>query len=168
MIYNLFCGGLSEMFVYSFKASSLKAVLTLSVAIVILVALILTVPSYGALETDADAISYSGVKSASDAAEFLKQFGWEVSNEPTETAEIKVPSDFDSVFTEYNEIQKRQGLDLAKYRRKSVTRYTFEIKNFEGATGEVLASVIVYRGNVIAGDLCQSGTNGFVVGFEGK
>ncbi len=156
------------MFVYSFKASSLKAAFTLSFAALILVALILAVPSYGAIETDTDGISYSGVKSASDAAEFLKQFGWEVSGEPTESVEIKVPSDFDSVFTEYNEIQKRQGLDLAKYRRKSVTRYTFEVKNFEGASGEVFASVIVYRGNVIAGDLCQSGENGFVVGFEGK
>ncbi len=157
------------MFVYSFRASSLKAVLTLSVAIVILVALILTVPSYGAIETDADGeISYSDVKSASDAAEFLKQFGWEVGSEPIETAEIKVPSDFDSVFTEYNEIQKRQGLDLSKYRRKTVTRHTFEVTNFPDATGEVLASVIVYKGTVIAGDICQSGANGFVVGFDGK
>ncbi len=157
------------MFVYSFKASSLKAAFTLGLAVVILVALILTVPSYGAIETDADGeISYSDVKTASDAAEFLKQFGWEVGSDPIETAEIKVPSDFDSVFTEYNEIQKRQGLDLSKYRRKTVTRYTFEVTNFPDATGEVLASVIVYKGNVIAGDLCQSGANGFVTGFDGK
>ncbi|MBO5904034.1 MAG: DUF4830 domain-containing protein [Clostridia bacterium] len=157
------------MFVYSFRASSLKAVLTLSVAVVILAALILTVPSYGAIDADADAdqISYTGIKNAEDAAEFLKQFGWEV-GALIESAEIKVPSDFDKIFTEYNEIQKRQGLDLGKYRRKTVTRYTFEVSNFEGATGKVLASVIVYKGNVIAGDLCQSGANGFVVGFDGK
>ena len=156
------------MFVYSFRASSLKAFATISLALVILVALILTVPSYGALEADADAISYSDVKSAQDAAKFLKQFGWEVSGDALETVEIKIPSEFDSVFTEYNEIQKRQGLDLGKYRRKNVTRYTFEVTNYPDTSGRVLASVIVYRGNVIAGDLCQSGSNGFVLGFDGK
>ncbi len=156
------------MFVYSFRASSLKAFATISFALVILVALILTVPSYGALETNADTISYSGVKSAQDAAKFLKQFGWNVSGDPVETVEIKVPSEFDSVFTEYNEIQKHQGLDLGKYRRKNVTRYTFEVTNYPQAAGKVLASVIVYKGNVIAGDLCQSGANGFVLGFDGK
>ena len=110
------------MFVYSFRASSLKAFATISLALLILVTLILTVPSYGAIEAGADAISYSNVKSAEDAAEFLKQFGWSVSGAPIETVEIKVPSEFDSVFNEYNEIQKHQGLDLGKYRRKNVTR----------------------------------------------
>lgn len=156
------------MFVYSFRASSLKAFATISLALAILVTLILTVPSYGAIETDAGVISYTGVKNSQDAANFLKQFGWSVSGDPVETVEIKVPSEFDSVFTEYNEIQKYQGLDLGKYRRKNVTRYTFEITNYPDATGTVLASVIVYKGNVIAGDLCQSGANGFVVGFDGK
>ena len=156
------------MFVYSFRASSLKAFATISLALLILVTLILTVPSYGAIEAGADGISYSDVKSAKDAAEFLKQFGWNVSGDPIETVEIKVPSEFDSVFNEYNEIQKHQGLDLGKYRRKKVTRYTFEVTNYPDATGIVLASVIVYKGNVIAGDLCQSGANGFVVGFDGK
>lgn len=156
------------MFVYSFRASSLKAFATISLALLVLVTLILTVPSYGAIEAGADAISYSDVKNAKDAAEFLKQFGWNVSGDPTETVEIKVPSEFDSVFNEYNEIQKHQGLDLGKYRRKKVTRYTFEVTNYPDATGMVLASVIVYKGNVIAGDLCQSGTNGFVFGFDGK
>lgn len=156
------------MFVYSFRASSLKAFATISFALVILVALILTVPSYGALETNADVVSYSGVKNAQDAAKFLNQFGWKISGNAVETVELKIPSEFDNVFTEYNEIQKRQGLDLGKYRRKNVTRYTFEVTNYPDATGTVLASVIVYKGNVIAGDLCQSGANGFVVGFDGK
>ena len=156
------------MFVYSFRASSLKAFATISLALLVLFTLILTVPSYGAIETSADGISYSDVKSAKDAADFLKQFGWNVSDTPVQTVEIKVPSEFDGVFTEYNEIQKHQGLDLGKYRRKNVTRYTFEVTNYPDATGTVLASVIVYKGNVIAGDLCQSGANGFVVGFDGK
>lgn len=156
------------MFVYSFRASSLKAFATISLALLVLVTLILTVPSYGAIETGADGISYCDVKSAKDAADFLKQFGWNVSDTPVQTVEIKVPSEFDGVFTEYNEIQKHQGLDLGKYRRKNVTRYTFEVTNYPDATGTVLASVIVYKGNVIAGDLCQSGANGFVVGFDGK
>lgn len=155
------------MFVYSLKASSLKAVLTLGFAFAILITLILAVPSYGTIETDAETVSFTDVKSAEDAAEFLKQFGWQVSGDALESVEVKVPSEFDSVFTQYNDIQKKQGLDLAKYRRKTVTRYTFEIKNFPNATGTVLANVITYKGKVVAGDLCQSGNGGFVVGFDG-
>lgn len=157
------------MFVYSFRASSLKALATVSAALVILVVLILSVPAYSSIQADADAgISYSNVKTKEDAVNFLKQFGWEVNSAPEETLEIKIPSEFDSVFTEYNEIQKRQGLDLGKYRRKTVTRYTFEVTNYPEATGKVLASVITYKGNVIAGDLCCNGENGFVLGFNGK
>ncbi len=156
------------MFVYSFRASSLKAVASVTFALIILVTLILTVPSYKSLEASGEEISYEGVKSTQDAADFLKQFGWEVSSKPVEVTETKIPSEFDSVFSEYSELQVRQGLDLAKYRRKNVTRYTFEITNYPEGGEKVLASVITYKGRVIAGDLCRGGENGFIVGFDGK
>ena len=38
---------------------------------------------------------------------------------------------------EYNEIQKQQGLDLSKYRRKNATRYTMEITNYGEYNGKV-------------------------------
>ena len=159
------------MFVYSFRASSVKAFVAIGTALLILATLILTVPSYGALDasTEPEAeISYSDVKNAEDAARFLRQFGWDVSSEGVKVSEVTIPSEFGSIFVRYNEIQKRQGLDLEKYRLKTLTRYTFEVKNFEGASGKVFADVLTYRNTVVAGDISQSGANGFVYGFSGK
>ena len=65
-----------------------------------------------------------------------------------------------------NEIQKEQGLNLLKYKRKKLTRYTFEVKNYEGYDGRVLANVLVYRGKVVGGDICSADIDGFVHGFE--
>jgi hypothetical protein len=159
------------MFVYSFRASSVKAFAAIGTALLILATLILTIPSYGAIDAGVEPeveISYSDVKNAEDAARFLRQFGWEVSQKPIKVSEITVPSEFGSIFVRYNEIQKRQGLDLEKYRLKTLTRYTFEITNYKGVSGKVLADVLTYRNTVVAGDISHSGENGFVYGFSGK
>ena len=73
---------------------------------------------------------------------------------------------FDKVFNGYNEIQKRQGLDLSKYKGKTVTRYTYEVTNYENENGKVYANVIVYRNKVIGGDICSANVGGFIHGFS--
>jgi hypothetical protein len=70
------------------------------------------------------------------------------------------------VFTGYNEIQKRQGLDLSKYKKKNVMRYTYEVKNYKDYDGTVYANIIVYRNKVIGGDICSADVTGFIHGFE--
>ena len=113
-------------------------------------------------------ISYDRIKTNEDRVKFLSQFGYEVSEDPIETVEITLPEKFDKVYAGYNELQKAQGLDLSKYRRKTVMRYTYEVKNYDGYNGgKVLANVIVYRGRVIGGDVCSADPQGFVHGFEG-
>lgn len=61
-----------------------------------------------------------------------------------------------------------QGLDLSKYKRKDVTRYTYKITNYPDYDGTVYANILVYRGKVIGGDICSADVNGFVRGFDGK
>ena len=120
--------------------------------------------------TDADFVIFSNycLIGTRRRVRFLSQFGYEVAEDPLETAEITIPEKFDKVYAGYNEIQKAQGLDLSKYRRKTVMRYTYEVKNYDGYNGgRVLANVIVYRGRVIGGDICSADPQGFVHGFEG-
>ena len=160
------------MFVYSLRASTLKFFAVVCVALTALITMITFIPSYDAGELGyittgkEEKISYDKIKTEEDRVGFLSQFGWEVSGEPVEVAEIKVPAEFDKIFTGYNEIQKRQGLDLSKYKNKTVTRYTYEISNYEGATGKVYANILVYRNKVIGGDICSADANGFIHGFE--
>lgn len=174
------------MFVYSMKASTLKFFAVVCVALAALVALIAFVPAYaggnvsagtlgnvqsGAVDagqgTTETVYRYDKVKSADDAAEFLTQFGWTVDAGSVETANVTIPAEFDKIFAGYNEMQKAQGLDLSKYKRKSVTRYTFTVTNYRDYDGTVYANVLVYRNRVIGGDICSADVSGFIHGFEG-
>jgi hypothetical protein len=160
------------MFVYSLRASTLKFFAVVCVALTALITMITFIPSYdggelGYITTGKEEkINYDKIKTEEDRVGFLSQFGWSVKGAPIEVAEITVPSEFDKIFTGYNEIQKRQGLDLSKYKNKTVTRYTYEITNYEGAEGKVYANILVYRNKVIGGDICSADTNGFIHGFE--
>ena len=169
------------MFIYSFKASSIKFVGVICVALAALIALIAFVPAYaggsseqGGLAVDAPqegssttvSYRYDKVKTADDAAGFLGQFGWVVDAGSAETREVTIPAEFDKVFAGYNELQKSQGLDLSKYKKKTVTRYTFAVTNYDGYKGTVYASVLVYRNRVIGGDICSADVSGFIHGFE--
>lgn len=160
------------MFVYSLRASTLKFFAVVCVALTALITMITFIPSYDAGELGyittgkEQEIRYDKIKTEEDRAGFLSQFGWAVSGAPIEIAEVKIPSEFDKIFTGYNEIQKRQGLDLSKYKGKSVTRYTYELSNYQGEEGKVYANLLIYRNKVIGGDICSADPSGFIHGFE--
>ncbi|MBQ7319587.1 MAG: DUF4830 domain-containing protein [Clostridia bacterium] len=165
------------MFVYSVRATTIKFFAVICVALATLITVIAVLPT--AVEDTAQVgadgegeavqvISYEKVKSAEDAARFLAQFGWEVNVSDVEEVGAKLPATFDKILTAYNELQMRQGLNLSKYKNKEITRYTFEVNNYPGADGPVLANVLVYRNRVIGGDLCSADVTGFVTGFDGK
>ena len=162
------------MFVYTCRAGTIRFFAVIVLAVAALAALVIFVPAYQPVSAGADSsdeavrISYDRIKTNEDRVKFLSQFGYEVSEDPIETVEITLPEKFDKVYAGYNELQKAQGLDLSKYRRKTVMRYTYEVKNYDGYNGgKVLANVIVYRGRVIGGDVCSADPQGFVHGCEG-
>ena len=162
------------MFVYTCRAATIRFFAVIVLAVAALAALVIFVPAYQPVSAGADSsdeavrISYDRIKTNEDRVKFLSQFGYEVSEDPIETVEITLPEKFDKVYAGYNELQKAQGLDLSKYRRKTVMRYTYEVKNYDGYNGgKVLANVIVYRGRVIGGDVYSADPQGFVHGFEG-
>ena len=179
------------MFIYSMKASTIKFFGIVCVALVALITLIAFVPAYasgndspkqeeqGGVQVDVSqdnggetvSIKYEKVKSADDAAGFLSQFGWVVDAGSAETAQVTIPAEFDKIFSGYNEMQKAQGLDLSKYKKKEVTRYTFRVTNYQDGDGHpydgvVYANVLVYRNRVIGGDICSANVEGFIHGFE--
>lgn len=178
------------MFIYSMRASTIKFFGIVCVALAALVALIAFVPAYASgntgtgsfqsgVQVDANeeetaktvSVKYEKVKSADDAAGFLGQFGWVVDAGSAKTVTVTIPAEFDKVFAGYNEMQKAQGLDLTKYKKKEITRYTFTVTNYGEHEGEnytmpVYANVLVYRNRVIGGDICSADVSGFIHGFE--
>ena len=104
---------------------------------------------------------------ANDArVEFLKGFGWDVTATPVESSQVKIPMEASQIFDRYNELQKSQGYDLSKYAGKTVMRYVYEIKNFPGATDPVFATVLVYKNEIIGGDVTDTSAKGKIQGFK--
>lgn len=157
------------MFIYSLRASTLRFFAVVGLAVAALAALIIFVPAYDGESpaSTASSVKYDGIKTNEDMKSFLAQFGYTVSDEPVESADVTIPDEFDRVFSGYNELQKAQGLDLSKFKGKTVTRYTYEVTNYPGhRDGGVWANLIVRKGRVIGGDICSSDPTGFIHGFE--
>ena len=153
------------MFIYSLRASTIKFCAVVCVALATLITLIAFIPVVAVDDVSAAAnanIDYSGVKTNDDRVKFLAQFGWQVDPEAVESIEVTIPEEFDKIFTAYNELQKRQGLDLIKYKKKNVQRYTYKITNYPGYEGAVYAHIITYRNRVISGDICSADAKGFM------
>lgn len=158
------------MFIYSMRAGTIRFFGVVCIALATLVALIAFVPELqpasAATDSVAESISYDKVRSNEDRIAFLAQFGWTVEETPIESTTVTVPAEFDKVFGAYNELQRRQGLDLEKYASRTVERYTYTVTNYEGYEGTVLANLLISRGRVIGGDICAADTNGFMHGFS--
>ena len=97
---------------------------------------------------------------------FLKGFGWEVTNSPTESSQVRIPENTSEVFDLYNELQKSQGYDLSHYAGKNVMRYVYKVNNYPNATDPVYATVLVYKNQVIGGDITDTSAGGKVQGFK--
>ncbi len=163
------------MFIYSLRASTLKFFGVTTAALVALVTLLFFIPTsnLGAAEVSSEleireTVSFDKIKTAEDRISFLRSFGWEVEVTPTEEVEVTIPAEFDKIFQSYNELQKKQGFDLSKYRKKQVKRYTYRITNYPDYTGDVYVSVLMSRNRVIGGDVSSADANGFIHGLDPK
>ena len=97
---------------------------------------------------------------------FLTDLGWEVTASPAEATEVKIPRGSDEVFDRYNELQKSQGYDLSKYAGKTVMRYVYQINNYPGAKEPVYATLLVYKNQIIGGDVTDTSVKGHIRGFK--
>lgn len=158
------------MFICSMRAGTIRFFAVILLSLVVLGALIAFVPQLQPVSAEVGAeaatVTYDKVKSNEDRIAFLAQFGWEVEPAPKESTTVTVPAEFDKVFAEYNELQKRQGLDLSKYAARTVERHTYVINNYPDYEGTVLANLLVFHGRVIGGDICSAEQSGFIHGFE--
>jgi hypothetical protein len=99
-------------------------------------------------------------------ADFLKEYGWEVSPTPVELQEVTIPADFGRVYTVYNDLQLAQNFDLTPYKGKAVMRYTYEVYNYPDIPTGVVANLLIYKEQVIGGDICTRALDGFMHGFS--
>lgn len=152
------------MFICSVKASTLRFIGIVALSLTVLLGMTLFGASgeTAALTDSAVSARYEGIRTETDRRAFLSAFGYEADENAKSTVEYTLPQALDAVLLGYNELQKEQGLDLGKYTGKTVTRYTYEIKNYEGYEGAVYANLIVYRNKIVGADLTGVGDVPFV------
>ena len=151
------------MFIYSVRASTVKFFAFVILTLALVVGAVSLGEEQAVLASGAGTeIDYSGIKTREDRVAFIGRFGVRVDADSEESCPFTMPESFDRVIVGYNELQKRQGLDLSKYAGKRVTRYTYEVENYKSEE-QVLVNLFVYRGKVVACDISTADPEGFVL-----
>ena len=148
------------MMVMTAKVDMKKIALILGAAAAVIAALILFFGG-GEAQTTSASVTDNDAR-----VQFLKSFGWDVSNSPTESSQVRIPEKTTEVFDRYNQLQKNQGYDLSLYAGKKVMRFVYQVNNYPGATEPVYATVLVYKNQVIGGDITDTAASGRVQGFK--
>ena len=107
-------------------------------------------------------------KTNTTVVNYIQSYGWEITREPVEISHLTIPTDFDPVYTAYNELLGESGFDLSLYKGKKVSRYTYRVLNHTTehrtpyAPQTVLANVMVCENSIIGADISSDGVNGFI------
>lgn len=135
---------------------------------IILGAIVLAVIGLVALLGRGDSVPTGSISVASneDRVNFLSSFGWEVTNSPVESSQVRIPENRTEVFDRYNALQKSQGYDLSTHAGDTVMRYVYQINNYPGATEPVYATILISKNQVIGGDITDTAARGVIRGFK--
>ncbi len=156
------------MFVYSVKTNHIKVFLL--VGFVLFTAVSLFILSNESQETASPNNMILSAETHKERMSFISQFGWQVDEEPVQVKEVVIPQEFDDVYTAYNEIQLSQGFDLMQFAGERAKSWTYTVKNYEGYENQecIQINLLVYKGEVIGGDVCSVELDGFMHGFSGQ
>ena len=149
------------MMVMTAKVDLKKVLTIIGIAAAVIIAAIVLFGGNDSTATSAPNMS------ANDArVQFLKDFGWDVTPSPTESSQVRIPGNDTEVYRRYNALQQSQGYDLTPYAGKTAMRYVYRINNYPGATQPVYATVLVYKNQIIGGDITDTAANGQIHGFK--
>ena len=149
------------MMVMTAKVDMKRIALILGAVAAVIIGIILLFGGSDAEPTSAPAVSGNDAR-----VEFLKGFGWDVTNSPVESSQVRIPEETTEVFDRYNSLQKSQGFDLKNYAGKTAMRYVYQVNNYPGTTEPVYATLLVHKNEIIGGDVTDTAAKGKVQGFK--
>ena len=149
------------MLVMTAKVDKKKIIMILAAVLVAVVGLVMLLGG-----GDSSPTVSTGVANNDARVAFLKEFGWDVTTSPVASGQVRIPSESNEVFDRYNELQKSQGYDLSKFAGKTVMRYVYKINNYPGAKEPVYATLLIYKNQVIGGDVTDTSAKGTIRGFK--
>ena len=152
------------MMVMTAKVDFKKILAVLAAIAGVILALVLLLG--GGEETTPTATGEVSVPNNDARVQFLESFGWDVSDSPVESGQVRIPQEQTEVYQRYNALQKSQGYDLSNFGGKTAMRYVYKINNFPNATEPVYATLLVYKNQVIGGDVIDTSAGGAIQGFR--
>ena len=153
------------MFIFTAKFNKKKAIIGLLLLAAVLCTVIIVVGNHNSKSSATSAFG-AVVKNNDERVEFLQSLGWEVSAEPIDEQTVIIPREFTDVYEDYNNLQKSQGFDLSKFGGIEAIRYTYAVANYPGHPDRVVADIIIYRGQIIAGNIQSTALDGFMQSLE--
>lgn len=150
------------MLVMTAKIDKKKLAILFAAVVVAVAALIMLLSGAG----NTAAAAATDISDNDSRVAFLRSFGWEVTTSPVESSQVKIPKDSSEIFTRYNALQQRQGYDLTQYAGKTVMRYVYQINNYPDATEPVYATLLVYKNQIIGGDITDTSARGKIRPFQ--
>ena len=152
------------MVVFSTKFNRKRAVAAVVAFAVVLAVIVLLAGRRD--NADAQATMSAVVRDNDERVSFLENLGWQVEPLTIEEQSVVIPREFTEVYKKYNEIQTAQGFDLTKFAGVEAKRYSYKVLNYPGGETAAVADIIVYRNEIIAGDIQSNKLDGFMVGLE--
>ena len=150
------------MLVMTAKVDKKKIILVLAGAAVLIAVLIML---FGG-SNKATASAAPSMSTNDARVQFLKDFGWDVAASPVESGQVRIPETDSELFDRYNALQKTQGYDLSSFSGKTVMRYVYKIKNYPSASDPVYATLLIYKDQIIGGDVTDTSAKGMIRGFK--
>ena len=150
------------MMILTAKVNMKKVLIVLGAIAALLIGIIVLFGGEDATTTPTSAT----VSDNDSRVSFLNGFGWEVTTSPLESGQVRIPTEATEVFDRYNQLQEAQGYDLTKYAGKKVMRYVYKVTNYPGATDPVFATVLVYKNQIIGGDITDTASGGKIQSFK--
>ena len=157
------------MLIWTLKFDKRKAAFWVIMAALVIVGVILLLGAHeraGAVHT-ADAGQSAAVKTEKARVAYIERCGWKVDTPALKEETVLIPKNFSNVFETYNQLQKQQGFDLRQYAGREVKLYTYKVVD-SGLGENVLASLYVYNGCVIGGDVHSTELDGFMGALKQK
>ena len=149
------------MLVMTTKIDKKKIAIILSAVAILIAGLFMLLGGNDATPTISTTVSNNDARVA-----FLKSFGWDVTTSPVESSQVLIPEEASEVFSRYNALQKSQGYDLSAYAGKTVMRFVYKVNNYPNATEPVYATLLIYKNQVIGGDVTDTAAKGVIRGFR--
>ena len=151
------------MMVMTAKVDMKKVIAVLAAVAALIIGLIAL---FGGDTNSAATSATANMASNDDRVKFLTDLGWEVTTSPVESSPVRIPQESSKGFDRYNTLQKSLGYDLSAYAGKNVMRYVYKVENYPDAVEPVYATLLVYKNQIIGGDITNTAAKGMIHGLK--